>query len=152
MQTASTSLAATLVLVLGLGLTTATGCAHSSPRATSHAADGPPAMTAPFQHVVHFWLRDDLSTEQHEAFLAGLASLGNSPNVADLRVAFPAQTPRDIVDNSYDVQLTVWFDSSEAHDAYQSPADEAHVAFGKTFKPFWTRVLIYDSIVSAPTE
>ncbi|MEM1098572.1 MAG: Dabb family protein [Planctomycetota bacterium] len=104
-------------------------------------------MDAPFQHVVHFWLRDDLTGQQRSDFVEGVRSLGNSPNVAAVRVAVPAHTPRVIVDNSYDVQLTVWFDSSEAHDAYQSPDDQAHTAFGQAFKPFWTKVLIYDSIL-----
>lgn len=132
-------------LSIVVAIMSAAGCA-TRPKASVSSFEAM-AMQAPFQHVVHFWLRDDLTDKQKTDFVEGVRSLGNSPNVAAVRVAVPAHTPREIVDNSYDVQLTVWFDSSEAHDAYQSPNDEAHTAFGQAFKPFWKKVLIYDSIL-----
>ena len=99
-----------------------------------------------FLHTVHFWLKDGLSDEDKHHVLEGIRSLADSPNVARLSVRVPAGTPREVVDNSYDYQLVCEFDSSELHDAYQSAEDEAHQRFIQDFKPYWTKVLIYDSV------
>lgn len=104
-----------------------------------------PAVPA-FLHTVHFWLKPELTEDQRGSFLEGVKKLADSPTVSKVRVGVPAQTPRPVVDNSYDVQLVVEFDSQEAHDAYQSPDDAVHAAFVGGFKDYWTKVLIYDSI------
>ena len=99
-----------------------------------------------FLHTVHFWLKDDISENEKHHVLEGIRALAESPNVARLSVRVPAGTPREVVDNSYDFQLVCEFDSKELHDAYQSPEDEAHQAFIANFKPYWTKVVIYDSV------
>ena len=99
-----------------------------------------------FYHTVHFWLRPDLSDADRAALVAAAKGLGESPHVASCRVGVPAGTDREVVDNSYDVQLLCTFETSADHDAYQSPADAVHANFIETYKTFWTRVLIYDSI------
>jgi hypothetical protein len=99
-----------------------------------------------FVHTVHFWLKPDLTASERAAFLAGLHALADSPNVARVRIGKPAGTPRPVVDNSYDFQLLVEFTDQAAHDRYQSADDPAHETFIRTFKPMWTRVLIYDSV------
>ncbi len=101
---------------------------------------------AAFVHTVHFWLKPDLSDEQRADVMAGIKSLADSPNVSTLRVGVPAGTPREVVDNSYDIQLMVTFADSESHDRYQSDSDVAHQAFIDGYKQYWTRVLIYDSL------
>lgn len=99
-----------------------------------------------FLHTVHFWLKDDLTDEQKHEVLGGIRALAESPNVSRMSVRVPAGTPREVVDNSYDYQLVCEFDSSELHDAYQSPDDAAHQAFIANYKQFWTKVVIYDSV------
>lgn len=99
-----------------------------------------------FHHTVHFWLRDDLTDAQRSNFIAAVKALGKSPHVATCRVGLPAGTDREVVDNSYDVQLLCTFDTPADHDAYESPEDETHARFIDTYSTFWTRVLIYDSI------
>ena len=101
-----------------------------------------------FLHTVHFWLKPDLTEDQRAAFVAACRDITHSPNVAALRVGVPAGTDRPVVDNSWDVQLAVEFVDRERHDAYQSPDDPAHVQFVETFKTFWAKVLIYDSLVA----
>ncbi|MGF1633271.1 MAG: Dabb family protein [Phycisphaerae bacterium] len=61
-------------------------------------------------------------------------------------MGIPAGTSRHIVDNNYDYQCVVTFHDATAHEAYQSPQDQAHRRFVEQFKPFWRRVLIYDSV------
>ncbi|MEM1356074.1 MAG: Dabb family protein [Planctomycetota bacterium] len=101
---------------------------------------------AAFLHTVHFWLKRELSDQQRAEFVSGVKRLADSPSVAKVRVGVPAHTPRDVVDNTYDVQLVCEFDSREAHEAYQSSEDEVHAAFVDGFKDCWERVLIYDSL------
>ena len=99
-----------------------------------------------FHHTVHFWLKDGLTADQRDAFVAGCRRIAESPNVATCRVGTPAGTDRPVVDNSYDVQLLCVFDSRTDHDAYQSDADVVHTDFIERFKSWWTKVLIYDSV------
>jgi len=97
-------------------------------------------------HVVHFWLKPELSDEQVASFAEGLAGLKDSPNVQEVRVGTPIASERAVVDSSFTYQLLVTFDDSEAHDRYQSSDDSAHEAFIAGFKSFWTKVLIYDAL------
>ena len=99
-----------------------------------------------FVHCVHFWVRAELTDEDRAAFLQGLRSLADSPNVTTCRVGRPAGTPREVVDNSWDYQLLLTFNTQAEHDAYQSEADQLHTAFINQYKSYWSRVLIYDSL------
>lgn len=103
-----------------------------------------------FHHCVHFWLKDEYRKGgEFERVLAGVRSLGESENMERCRVGVPAGTPRDVVDNSYDIQLLAIFPDAAAHDRYQSGDDAAHQAFIANFKHCWEKVLIYDSIEPA---
>ena len=99
-----------------------------------------------FLHTVHFWLKPDLTDAERAAFIAGCRGLGESQHVAAIRVGVPAGTDREVVDNTWDVQLAVTFDGPGMHDAYQSADDPEHMGFIENFKTFWTKVLIYDSV------
>jgi len=94
-------------------------------------------------HSVFFWLKDELSEEQTEAFREGLDSLAGIPTVEALYVGTPASTPpRPVVDASYTFGITVLLQGMPAHDAYQE--DPLHQAFLEHFADYWHKVLIYD--------
>ncbi|QDT01983.1 Stress responsive A/B Barrel Domain protein [Rubripirellula lacrimiformis] len=99
-----------------------------------------------FYHSVHFWLRDGVGEAERQQVIEGVKSLGNSPNMESARVGVPAMTDRAVVDNSYSIQLIAVFADKAAHDRYQSTDDEVHQAFIANFKPYWTKVVIYDSL------
>lgn len=103
-------------------------------------------MNSPFCHIVHFWLKDDITDAQRLTFIDEVKKLANSENVAEFRLGKPAGTPREVVDNSYDFQIVVSFESQAAHDAYQSATDEVHSHFVATCKELFAKVLIYDSL------
>lgn len=113
-----------------------------SPSAKLHHM--PPAQ--PLVHIVHFWLRPDLPATDRATFLTALRTLADSPNVATCRIGQPANTARDVVDNTWDYQLLLSFTDRAAHDRYQSPDDPAHAAFIARCHRFWQRVLVYDSL------
>ena len=94
-------------------------------------------------HSVFFWLKDELSAAQTEAFRGGLESLAGIPVVEKLYVGVPASTPpRPVVDASYTFGITVVLKDVAEHDAYQD--DPLHQRFLEQFASYWHKVLIYD--------
>jgi hypothetical protein len=94
-------------------------------------------------HTVFFWLKPDLTEEQKDAFAAGIETLYDIEDADDVFIGTPADTPkRDVIDDSYDVGLTVLLEDVAAHDRYQE--HPLHKAFVETFKPYWDRVLVFD--------
>ena len=96
-----------------------------------------------FVHVVLFWMNEGAPdgarrqlAEDCEAYLAKI------PAVRQLWTGRPAMTPREVVDNSYDVGLCVVLDDDAGHDAYQ--VHDLHKQFIERNKPHWKRVQIYD--------
>ena len=96
-----------------------------------------------FIHIVYFWMKPG-STDAARAQLIRDAKdyLGKIPTVRNLWTGRPAMTPREVVDNSYDVGLCVVLDDSAGHDVYQ--VHELHKDFIARNKEHWDRVQIYD--------
>ena len=97
-----------------------------------------------FIHCVYFWLKDDLTPEQKDAFLQGANSLTTIETVKQGYVGVPAPTDRPIIERSYSYALIVIFDDQEGHDLYQT--HEVHDRFRDNCSTYWNRVVIYDSI------
>ncbi|PCJ56163.1 MAG: transcription-repair coupling factor [Planctomycetota bacterium] len=93
-------------------------------------------------HNVYFWLNDNVTSDEIEAFKNELKALKSIDGVVDLQLGRPAQTLRDIVDKSYSIGLMVVFTDIEAHDRYQ--ADVKHVNFIENNKDKWNKIQIYD--------
>ena len=98
-----------------------------------------------FTHVVLFWLKDPSNETTNKEFAASVERfIKSSAYVKSMHLGTPAQTPREVVDNSYTYCLIVTFDSKEDHDKYQE--DPVHKQFLKESKDLWDRVQIFDSI------
>lgn len=97
-----------------------------------------------FVHSVYFWLREDLTNEQREAFNAGVRSLATIESLRHVFIGTPADTDRPVIDRSYDFALTTIFDDDAGHDAYQ--IHPSHEAFKVNCSPLWRKVVIYDSV------
>ena len=96
-----------------------------------------------FVHVVLFWLNDGAPADARERLRADCEQyLGKVPSVRQLWAGRPAMTPREVVDNSYDVGLCVVLDDEAGHDVYQ--VHELHKQFIERNKANWKRVQIYD--------
>jgi hypothetical protein len=96
-----------------------------------------------FVHNVFFWVKPGTTDAQRKALLADCtALLGKIPGVRSLWAGRPAMTPRDVVDNSYDIGLCVVFDDVKGHDVYQEHG--LHKQFIANHKPIWQRVQVYD--------
>ncbi len=97
-------------------------------------------------HNVFFWLKDDLSSEQKNAFLAGVKSLEKISTVKSSYIGPPASTEkREVVDNSFSYALLLHFDDVAGEEAYQ--IDPVHLKFVEDHKDKWNRVIVYDNLV-----
>lgn len=97
-----------------------------------------------FIHSVYFWLREDLSDAERDAFVRSATALKTISSVRHGWLGVPADTDRSIIDRSYSYALTVVFDDEAAHDHYQ--VDPVHDRFREECGTLWSRVLIYDSV------
>ena len=98
-----------------------------------------------FKHHVYFWLKDPENEETNNLFLKNLTGfLKECDMIKSVHIGKPAQTPRDVVDNSYTYDLLATFDGKEEQNAYQE--HPAHKRFVEETAHVWTRVQIYDSI------
>src|SRR3954447_26011444 len=96
-----------------------------------------------FIHVVYFWLKPDAPDSARAQLVDDCrAYLGKIPAVRHLWSGPPAMTPREVVDNSYDVGLCVALDDVPGHDVYQE--HPLHKEFIARNKEHWERVQIYD--------
>ena len=96
-----------------------------------------------FIHTVYFWLDNAASDADCKQLIHDCRKyLGKVPTVRQLWAGPPALTPRDVVDNSYAVGLTVVLDDAAAHDVYQE--HPLHKEFIQRNKVHWARVQVYD--------
>jgi hypothetical protein len=107
----------------------------------SHRAMGQEKESEAFVHQVFFWLHQPEKDLQNQ--LEAISALGKLEGVRDFSVGVPAKTPaRDVVDHSYQISLTVYFDDLASHDLYQK--DPKHLDFIEKNKSKWRKVLVYD--------
>ncbi|UTF58739.1 Dabb family protein [Gilvimarinus sp. DA14] len=119
-----------------LGATAAAGSAI--------AASGANEMPA-LKHNVYFWLKNPDSSEDRDALIAGLKTLGEIPSVKAISIGVPASTEkREVVDNSFQVSELLMFDDVEGQNAYQ--VHSIHKKFVEDCGHLWERVVVYDSI------
>lgn len=94
-------------------------------------------------HQVFFWLKPG---EDVKDFLKEASVLGKCKTVAKSYMGVPAPTEaRDVVDHSYQVACTLFFDSIEDQNIYQTDPD--HLKFIERNSNKWASVKVYDFIV-----
>jgi hypothetical protein len=97
-----------------------------------------------FFHMVFFWLVDD-TPEVKEKFLKELNNFVKEVDeIKKVHIGPPADTDRDVIDNSYSYNLLLTFDSKKEHDIYQE--HPAHKKFIENASSLWEKVLVYDSV------
>jgi hypothetical protein len=98
-----------------------------------------------FIHYVNFWLNPQTPASARSQIVADCRKyLAPIPTVKSLWAGQPANTPRSVVDNSYDVGLCVVFDDVAAHDVYQS--HPLHQQFIERNQKHWLRVQVRDFV------
>lgn len=96
-----------------------------------------------FIHTVYFWFNETVGDDVRERMTNDCVELMSKiPTVRHVWSGQPAMTPRDVVDNTYDVGLCVVLDDSQGHDEYQ--VHPMHKEFLSRYKPFWKKIQVYD--------
>jgi hypothetical protein len=96
-----------------------------------------------FVHVVLFWLTENTpASARAQMQKDAVNTLQKIPTVKHVFAGIPANTPRDIVDNSYDLGLCVIFPSSADHDAYQ--IHPLHKQFIANYAQYWSKIQAFD--------
>lgn len=104
-----------------------------------------PQLQPGFVHAVYFWLKKDNPELVNEFVNEGLPLLAKVPSIQSVSWGPPAGTPRDVVDNSYDIAWIVNFANAEDQEKYQ--VDSLHVEFVDKYKSIFDKVQVYDNIV-----
>ena len=96
-----------------------------------------------FIHQVCFWLKQGTPDTVREQLIADCRKyLGAVPTVRQLWAGPPHFSPREVVDNSYQVGLLVLLEDSKAHDVYQE--HPSHLEFIARNKAHWEKVRVLD--------
>jgi len=107
--------------------------------------DQPVDFDKNFTHVVYFYLNNPDNPEDRSAFENSLKKfLDNSLYAKTKFIGIPAETPRNVVDNSYTYSLILSFPSKEIQDKYQK--EPAHIVFIEESSQLWEKVQAYDSV------
>ena len=97
-----------------------------------------------FAHSVYIWLNDPDSTEDRMAFESSLTRfIDSSENIMTKHIGVPADTDREVIDNSYTYSLLLTFKDKAAQDRYQQ--EPAHKQFIAESSKLWKKILVYDS-------
>jgi len=99
-----------------------------------------------FFHVVFFWLVND-SSEVKSSFEKELRQfIDHVDEIRTSHIGTPADTDRDVIDNTWSYSLILSFDSKKEQDIYQE--HPLHKKFIENASSLWEKVLVYDSLAS----
>ncbi len=96
-----------------------------------------------FVHHVFFYLNTS-NAANAQSLVEGLQRLAKASIIKQSHIGIPANTQRDVVDNSYDVSWLAFFNSAEEQDAYQT--DPIHLQFVKECSYLWKKVIVFDAV------
>lgn len=109
----------------------------------SCATIAPPAPKGTVDHVVLMWLKRPGNTADRKALLDACADLREISGIRILDAGTPLASDRPVVDDSFDVGLTVRFDSAQALHSYE--VDPRHLKkVNEVLKPLTSKILVYD--------
>jgi len=96
-------------------------------------------------HIVLFWLKPDMPAGERTAIPVEMAAQATLvPGLEACWTCTPAGTPRDVVDNSFDLMLVMRFRSAAAARAWDD--DPIHLALVQRFRPWFAKVVVYDGL------
>jgi hypothetical protein len=100
-------------------------------------------MQTSFIHHVFFWLKENNENNRRQ-LIEGLQKLSATTTIKQFHIGVPANTNRDVVENTYSVSWMIFFDSAADQDSYQ--IDPIHLNFVKECSHLWTRVTVFDCV------
>jgi Stress responsive A/B Barrel Domain len=112
---------------------------------TSCATIAPPAAKGTVDHVVLIWLKRPGNATDRQAILSASNDLRVIPGIQFLDAGTALASDRPVVDDSFDIGLTMRFVSAAALVAYEK--DPRHVQkVTEVLKPLSKKILVYDIV------
>ncbi len=96
-------------------------------------------------HVVMVWLKQPGNEQQRAAFIKASEQLNSLPGIVNRHVGVVVSSDRSIVDDSFDVAVTVTMESPRALKNYLNHPKHKKILQEK-IKPLTKRVVVYDFI------
>lgn len=96
-------------------------------------------------HIVLVWLKEPGNIEMRKQFVAASRSLNNLPGIVNRHVGVVLPSNRKIVDDSFDVAVTVTLKDKNALKAYLDHPRHKQVLKEK-LKPLVGKIIAYDMI------
>lgn len=96
-------------------------------------------------HVVLVWLKDPGNEQQKIAFIKASEQLNNLPGIINRHVGVVSSSDRKIVDDTFDVAVTVTLENKKALKAYLNNPKHKKILHDK-IKPIVNRTVAYDFI------
>ena len=97
-----------------------------------------------FIHHVYFWLSNPNSEIDKQKLIEGLTKLSAVKTIREFYIGKPANTNREVIENSYSVSWLLFFDNPQNQDSYQ--VDPMHLKFVDECKHLWSKVVVFDSV------
>ncbi|MEO7101245.1 MAG: Dabb family protein [Luteolibacter sp.] len=111
----------------------------------SCATLAPPAAHGTVDHVVLMWLKRPGNVTDRQTLLAACSDLRAIPGIKFLDSGTALASERPVVDDSFDVGLTVRFDSAKSLHAYET--DPRHLKkVNEVLKPLTKKIVVYDIV------
>lgn len=111
----------------------------------SCATLAPPAAHGTVDHVVLMWQKRPGNSADRQALLAACAELRVIPGIKFLDTGTALASDRPVVEDSFDVGLTVRFDSAKSLHAYET--DPRHLKkVNEVLKPLTKKIVVYDIV------
>jgi hypothetical protein len=96
-----------------------------------------------FIHHVFFWLKEN-NESNRQPLIEGLQKLSAASMIKRFHIGVPADTHREVVENTYSVSWMIFLDNAEDQESYQ--VDPIHLNFVKECSHLWNKVTVFDSI------
>ncbi len=96
-----------------------------------------------FIHHVFFWLKENNDNSRGQ-LIEGLQKLSSVKTIKQFHIGVPANTTREVIENTYSVSWMILFDNAADQDSYQ--VDPVHLDFVKECSHLWNKVTVFDTI------
>lgn len=103
------------------------------------------------QHIVYFYLNEDVTDEEKTDFEEGLKRLLSIDEVYFYQVGIPGKTAdRDVTDHTFGYSISSWFQTMDDYEVYAE--HPVHLEFIDDYSHLWADVIVYDSEIVAEKE
>jgi len=109
---------------------------------TQHTTDEERTLEHPFIHTAYFWLKPGLTPGEKEAFILDCEKLKEVETVRAFYSGSPANTNREVIENSYDYAVVFHFKDLKDQEYYQQ--HPLHLEMIEKHQDKWEKVMVTD--------